>query len=110
MQPLTTASGPDLRALGVLHPRGGLTIARQGQEAELASFARRFAELGVRVEMQNRAEIAARVPGLRKEWVAGALEPDCCDIDVAALHHAGRIRPQIAAHFGISRVAETSNQ
>ena len=26
--------------------------------------------------------------------------------DVAALHHAGRIRPQIAARFGFSQVAQ----
>ena len=86
VQPLTTASGPTLEALGVLRPRGALTIARQGQEAQLADFARRFADLGVRVEMLDRTTIAGRVPGLRTDWVAGALEPDCCDIDVAALH------------------------
>lgn len=86
IQPLTTASGPALRAGGYLTPRGALTIARAGQESELAAFAARFAALGVRVEQLDRAQIAARVPGLRSEWVAGALEPDCCDIDVARLH------------------------
>lgn len=86
VQPLTTASGPALRAGGYLTPRGALTIARAGQEAELTAFAERFAALGVRVERLDRAAIAARVPGLRSDWVAGALEPDCCDIDVARLH------------------------
>ncbi|MDE2620299.1 MAG: FAD-binding oxidoreductase [Sphingomonadales bacterium] len=86
IQPLTTASGPALRAGGYLTPRGALTIARAGQEDELAAFAARFAALGVRVERLDRAQIAARVQGLRPEWVAGALEPDCCDIDVARLH------------------------
>lgn len=86
IQPLTTASGPTLQAGGYLTPRGALTIARAGQENELAAFAARFAALGVRVERLDRAQIAARVPGLRPEWVAGALEPDCCDIDVARLH------------------------
>ena len=84
--PLTAASGPTLQALGLLRPRGALTLARRGQELELAAFAARFAALGVRVEMQDRAEIARRIPGLREDWVAGAFEPDCCDIDVATLH------------------------
>ncbi len=86
VQPLTTASGPALHGLGVLRPRGGLTIARVGQEADLDGFAARFAALGVRVERLDRAAIAEHIPGLREGWVAGAMEPDCCDIDVAALH------------------------
>ena len=36
--------------------------------------------------MHDRASIAAMVPGLLPDWVAGVLEPSCCDIDVAALH------------------------
>ena len=86
VQPLTTASGPALHGLGVLRPRGGLTIARKGQEAALDVFAARFAALGVTVERLDRAAIAEAIPGLREGWVAGAMEPDCCDIDVAALH------------------------
>ena len=86
VQPLTTASGPALRAGGYLTPRGALTIARTGQEAEIAAFADRYEALGVRVERLDRAAIAARVPGLRADWTAGALEADCCDIDVARLH------------------------
>lgn len=86
VQPLTTASGPALHALGVLRERGALTIARAGQEAELDGFVARFAALGVRIERLDHTRVAAMVPGLRPDWVAGALEPDCCDIDVAALH------------------------
>jgi len=86
VQPLTTASGPFLREGGFLAPRGALTLARAGEEARLEGFARQFEELGVRVERLDRAGIAARVPGLRPGWTTGALEPDCCDIDVAALH------------------------
>jgi D-arginine dehydrogenase len=84
--PLTVASGPALRAGGYLTERGALTIARAGAEAELAAFADRFAVLGVRVERLGRTALVARIPGLRAGWTAGALEPDCCDIDVAALH------------------------
>lgn len=86
VQPLTTASGPYLHRHGFLTPRGALTIARKGQEKRLAAFAAEFAGLGVRVEMLGRAEVAARIPGLLPEWTGGALEPDCCDIDVAGLH------------------------
>jgi D-arginine dehydrogenase len=86
VQPLTTASGPALERGGYLTPRGALTIARSGQEAELESFAARFEGLGVKVERLDRAEIARQIPGLRAGWTAGALEPSCCDIDVARLH------------------------
>jgi len=86
VQPLTTASGPDLRDGGYLTPRGALTIARTGQETQLDSFASRFAALGVRIERLGRAAMEARVPGLRPGWDAAVLEPDCCDIDVARLH------------------------
>ena len=86
VQPLTTASGPFLRESGFLTPRGALTIGKAGREAEVAAFARGFTDLGVRVEMLERAALAAHVPGLRPGWSLGAMEPDCCDIDVAGLH------------------------
>ncbi|MCK9542775.1 MAG: FAD-binding oxidoreductase [Novosphingobium sp.] len=86
VQPLTTASGPFLRDMGFLRPRGALTIARGGQEDELARFVGRFAALGVRIESLGRAEMETLVPGLRPGWTRAALEPDCCDIDVAGLH------------------------
>jgi D-arginine dehydrogenase len=86
VQPLTTASGPWLHESGFLTPRGALTIARAGQEAELERFASGFAALGVRIEVLGRGPIEQRIPGLRSEWTGGALEPDCHDIDVAALH------------------------
>jgi D-arginine dehydrogenase len=86
VQPLTTASGPILHAGGYLTPRGALTIAPAGQEAALDTFAARFVALGVRVEAIDRAGLEARIPGLLPGWSVGALEPDCCDIDVARLH------------------------
>ncbi len=86
VQPLTAASGPFLFENGFLAPRGALTLARDRQAPQLDSFAADFAALGVRVERLDRAGIAAHVPGLRAEWTQGAYEPDCCDIDVAALH------------------------
>jgi D-arginine dehydrogenase len=86
VQPLTRASGGFLQDNGFLSPRGALTIARAGQEAELAAFAARFAALGVPVTLFDRAALERRIPGLRPGWTAGACEPECRDIDVAALH------------------------
>lgn len=86
VQPLTTASGPWLEEHGFLAPRGALTLARAGQEPLLDAFREEFSAAGVAVELVGRERLAAMVPGLRAEWVAGAYEPDCCDIDVAGLH------------------------
>jgi len=86
VQPLTTASGPVLGDLGMLAPRTALTIARAGEEERLADFAATFGSAGVEVEMLGRAELERRGPGLREDWVLGACEPSCCDIDVARLH------------------------
>jgi D-arginine dehydrogenase len=86
VQPLTSASGGELRRIGVLRPRGALTIARSGDAAGVDGFVRQFAQRGVRIEAVGRERLAASIPGLHPEWTVGALEPDCCDIDVAALH------------------------
>ncbi len=86
IQPLTSASGVWLRNMGFLKPRTALTIARKGQETALDHFARRYAELGVRIELLERPALENLIPGLKPNWHIGVLEPDCCDIDVAALH------------------------
>jgi D-arginine dehydrogenase len=86
VQPLTTASGPWLRAHGFLTPRGALTIGGAGDGKKLGAFAEQFAARGVAMERLGRDDIAARIPGLRPEWTHGVLEPSCSDIDVAALH------------------------
>ena len=86
VQPLTTQSGPILHALGVLRPRAALTLGRAGEEQRVAAFAEEFAAAGVEVALLDRTGIAERVPGLRQGWSCGALEPSCCDIDVASLH------------------------
>ena len=86
IQPLTTASGPELRAGGFLGPRQALNLARSGKETQLDAFIDRYLAMGVRIEKLTGAALAARVPGLRPEWSAGALELDGADIDVAALH------------------------
>jgi D-arginine dehydrogenase len=84
--PLTAASGGYLAGLGFLAERGGLHLARAGQIARIDRFESEFRAEGIRLERLGRREIATLVPGLREGWIAGVLEPDTRDIDVAGLH------------------------
>jgi D-arginine dehydrogenase len=84
--PLTLASGPHLRELGLLSPRGALYIARESDDAKVAAFMARFAESGVQIERLARPALEQRVPGLRPGWTLAIAEPACADIDVAGLH------------------------
>lgn len=92
--PLTLASGPALRALGVLRQRGAVYIARAEQEDAVADFLRRFAETSAAIGRIGRERLAEMVPGLRSGWVHAIAVPSCADIDVAALHqhYLGRAR------------------
>jgi D-arginine dehydrogenase len=84
--PLTLASGPYLRELGVLSPRGALYVARDRDEGAVDAFMARFTGSGVRIERLGRAGLEARVPGVLPDWTLAIAEPACADIDVAALH------------------------
>lgn len=84
--PLTAASGHFLRAGGFLATRGALNIGREQDRTKVEAFVERFASLGARVDLVSRDVLTAHVPGLRDDWTCGAWEPDCADIDVAALH------------------------
>ncbi|MBN8485241.1 MAG: FAD-binding oxidoreductase [Sphingomonadales bacterium] len=86
VQPLTTASRGFFDDHALLTERGALTLARAEECEGLEAFIAEFSALGVRVEPLDRAALEARLPGLLPEWQLGAFEPDCCDIDVAALH------------------------
>jgi D-arginine dehydrogenase len=86
VQPLTSASGPVLQELGLLTPRMALTIGRTDQARQVQAFARTYAGLGIEVQVLDRAQMQAHVPGLRTDWTCAALEPSCSDIDVAGLH------------------------
>lgn len=95
VQPLTTASGPMLRApqsgLGgasFLRPRGGLIIAKDGDEKLLDVMEAEFAETAVTLLSLDRAGLQARIDGLRPGWSQGLIQPGCEDIDVAALHQS----------------------
>lgn len=86
VQPLTAASGAFLREHGFLSPRRSLTLAREPDRGRLEANARRFAALGVEIEVLERMDLEQWIPGLMPGWTAGVLEPDCSDIDVAGLH------------------------
>lgn len=83
IQPLTTASGPTLRAGGFLQELGSLHIGRAGDAAAIEAFMAGFAGSGVALE---RVDPHAHVPGLRPDWTLGVLEASSTYIDVAALH------------------------
>jgi D-arginine dehydrogenase len=83
VQPLTTASGPFLRAGGFLDPLGALHIGRTKDAAAGDAFLADFAGSGITLD---RVDPAARIPGLRPDWALGIAEPSSTYIDVAALH------------------------
>lgn len=94
--PLTLASGGYLREGGFLHQRGALYIAREGDEALARGFLERFAPTGATIEGVDRAQLQARLAGLRPAWSSAVWEPLCADIDVAALHAHFLARGQAA--------------
>ena len=85
IQPLTSASGPALRAGGFLDPLGSLHIGRTGDQAKFDGFLAEFEGSGIPLQP---IEPAGLVPGLRPEWTIGVLEASCAYIDVAGLHAA----------------------
>ncbi|WP_294394408.1 FAD-dependent oxidoreductase [uncultured Sphingomonas sp.] len=86
VQPLTTASGPLLKAEGVLHPRGTIHVADADGERALESLAAELAGGGIDFTVLDRAALEAAVPGIRPAFRRGIGEPSCRDIDVAMLH------------------------
>lgn len=84
--PLTLASGAYLQDGGFLRPRGGLYLAREGQEAEVEAFLDTFCNSGVTIERLHRSALKAMLPGVRGDWVQALSQPNCADIDVGGLH------------------------
>lgn len=84
--PLTQASGRYLQEHGFLSSRGALYIARAEGVGALDRFMASFGPTGATIERIGREAMAAKVPGLREEWIDAVWEPLCSDIDVAGLH------------------------
>ena len=83
IQPLTSLSGPALRAGGYLEPLGSLHIGRAEDRARADAFLAEFEGSGVVLE---RVDPAISLPGLRAGWTIGIHEPSCAYIDVGRLH------------------------
>ncbi len=95
VQNLTKASGDFLRNppsgfadRSFLLPRGALHIRQHGTEDSAAKMLADFEGRGLNIRGIDRGGIQELVPGIRPGWTTGVWEPDCCDIDVAALHSA----------------------
>ena len=95
VQPLTTASGPflanppkDFSDGPLMVNRGALHIGRDADRQHSERMVADFGTSAVTVAQIDAARIAAYVPGIRQDWHLGLWEPECCDIDVAALHGA----------------------
>lgn len=95
VQPLTTASGPflanppfDFHDGPLMHPRGALHIGTASDLPLAARMIADFQQSGVRIEGVEQSTVQRHIPGIRADWTHGLWEPDCCDIDVAALHAA----------------------
>ncbi|WP_321325056.1 FAD-dependent oxidoreductase [uncultured Parasphingorhabdus sp.] len=95
VQPLTSASRAfletppeDFSETPFLGPRGAVNIGRDDEQHLAEQFLADFADSGVRMERWSREQTAALVPDLKPAWQHAVYEPDCRDIDVAALHAA----------------------
>ncbi|VXC71728.1 NAD(P)/FAD-dependent oxidoreductase [Sphingomonas sp. 8AM] len=83
IQPLTTASGPVLKAGGYLDPLGAVHIGRDEDAGAIAALLDEFAATPVALTGVDPQPL---VPGLRPTWTRGVSEPTCAYIDVARLH------------------------
>jgi D-arginine dehydrogenase len=95
VQPLTSASRAFLdnppagfAQSGFLRPRGAVNIARDGEQHLADRFLEDFAGSGLVMDRWTRAQAVSLVPGLKPMWTHVVHEPECYDIDVAALHGA----------------------
>jgi D-arginine dehydrogenase len=78
---------PGFSDVPLLHPRGCLYIARSDQHDQLNHLIESVEDSGGTLLRMSAAEAVARIPLLRKGYVAeAALDPDGMDIDVNAVH------------------------
>lgn len=95
VQPLTSASRsflenppPEFSESGFLRPRGAVNIGRDDEQHLADQFLSDFADSGLSMDRWSWEETIALVPDLKPIWEHAIYEPDCRDIDVAALHAA----------------------
>ena len=95
VQPLTTASREfldnppaEFSPSGFLRPRGAINIGRDDDQHLADQFLADFADSGLAMDRWSWERAATLVPDLKPGWQHVIHEPDCRDIDVAALHAA----------------------
>ena len=95
IQPLTTASyqflstpPAEFSERGFLTPRGALHIGTAECHSIAEDMQADFAASSVALEKLSANHIERHLTGRRDGWDLALWEPDCCDIDVAALHQA----------------------
>lgn len=88
IQQLSKASHTMLAEGGFLSPRQSLEVAQAGDEHLLDALETKFLGTGARLRRLSPAEVRARIPRASPALVAGLIEEDCSDIDVAALHES----------------------
>jgi D-arginine dehydrogenase len=95
VQPLTAASGnflaqpcPDFASAPLMTPRGAIHIGSECHQNLANKICLDFSDQKISIRQINGSEIFEMIPGVRPEWNIGVYEPDCCDIDVAALHYS----------------------
>ncbi|MBB5715940.1 NAD(P)/FAD-dependent oxidoreductase [Sphingomonas aerophila] len=93
IQPLTSASGPTLRAGGFLQPLGSIHVGREADRAAAHALLAAFAGTSVMLEAVDPAD---QIPGIRDGWTVGVWEPSCAYIDVGGLHASCLARARAA--------------
>jgi D-arginine dehydrogenase len=95
IQPLTSLSGPMLKnppaefsAHGFLRQRGALTIGSDAQRKAMQDEQAFFAARNVDMQTLSRESMMQYLPGVKPKYSIANYEPECSDIDVAALHNA----------------------
>lgn len=95
IQPLTSASRAfldnppaDFSPSGFLRPRGAINIGREEQQNLADRFLADFSDSGLSMDRWSWEQVVSLIPDLKPMWKHAIHEPDCCDIDVAALHGA----------------------
>lgn len=95
VQPLTSASRsflenppPEFSESGFLRPRGAVNISRDDEQHLAEQFLSDFADSGLSMDRWSWEQAVALLPNLKPIWKHAIHEPDCRDIDVAALHAA----------------------
>lgn len=95
IEPLTSASGDFLRSppayfhdSSFLNNRGAINIARADQKHLADDMIRNFADNPVDLQRMGSKFIGEHLSNIKKDWNQAVWEPECSDIDVAALHAA----------------------